>query len=61
MVSYDDTKEGGFMNANIQIQKKGTYLIDICGFHLDYMKGPFSQIIPKTRNRVPLDKKGYTA
>ena len=41
VVSYDDTKEGAFMNANIQIQKKGTYLIDICGFHLDYMKGPF--------------------
>ena len=33
------------MNANIQIQKKGTYLIDICGFHLDFMKGPFSQFI----------------
>ena len=41
VVSYDDTKEAGFMNANIQIQKKGTYLIDICGFHLDYMKGLF--------------------
>ena len=44
------------MNANIQIQKKGTYLIDICGFHLDYMKGPFSQISPKIRNSVPLEK-----
>ena len=44
VVSYDDTKEGGYMNANIQIQKKGTYLIDICGFHLDYMKGPFFSI-----------------
>ena len=45
VVSYDDTKEGGFMNANIQIQKKGTYLIDICGFHLDYMKGPFYTVL----------------
>ena len=48
VVSYDDTKEGGYMNANIQIQKKGTYLIDICGFHLDYMKGPFSKLCQQT-------------
>ena len=50
VVSYDDTKEAGFMNANIQIQKKGTYLIDICGFHLDYMKGPFTQFKPNDSN-----------
>ena len=50
VVSYDDTKDGGFMNANIQIQKKGTYLIDICGFHLDYMKGSFTQFKPNDSN-----------
>ena len=43
------------MNANIQIQKKGTYLIDICGFHLDYMKGPFYTVLYQ---KIPnMDKK----